>query len=65
MVEISAEGSLYLEKINKILEWSAKRPRFNTKFVEDVKDKVFEYGTITDKQREAVDRIIDSFKIKL
>ena len=53
----------YIEKCNKILKWASFKPKFSCSFVDSVLEQLKTYESITDKQKEAVDRIIKNFKI--
>jgi hypothetical protein len=53
----------YLEKIDIALEWSKKHPKFNNKFFIDVKESAIKYNNLTDKQKEAIDKIMNAWKM--
>ena len=52
----------YEEKIRMILDWAESKPNFDTSFLEDLLEKMEEKG-LTNRQEEAVDRIIKKWRI--
>lgn len=54
----------YGAKLSAILNWALdEKPDFDTKFVESVQAQLESKGSISTRQMEAVDNIIDRFKI--
>jgi len=55
----------YLEKIEKIEKWAKdkKGKLFDTNFVRNVKHYIEDNDFIGEKQKEAIDNIIEKFKI--
>ena len=52
------------DKIYGIQEWAAtEKDSFDTEFVDDLEEKLDEYGELTEAQDDALDRIICSWKI--
>lgn len=59
------EAERYLGKIDSILEWAGESHNgyFNTEFVDNVKEQVEQYGSISEGQKTAIDNIIDRWHI--
>lgn len=55
----------YSEKIDAILNWARSKPNFDTEFVESVENQLNERGDLTSAQEEALDNIIEKFRIKV
>lgn len=51
------------EKIGMVLEWAEEHPDFDPEFVESLNDQLVDRGTLTDKQEDALDNIIESWNI--
>lgn len=52
------------DKLVKIIDWADNNPKFNTGFVEALYNEYELKGQLTVKQEEALDNIIDRFKIE-
>ena len=52
------------EKIEMVLEWAYKHPKFDTSFIESLEEALSKYDYLTDAQSEALDNIIKKFRIK-
>lgn len=50
-------------KIEMILSWADERPDFDTGFVESLKAQLEDKGSLTGKQIDALNRIIEKFEI--
>lgn len=53
-----------IEKLELILDWADDNPDFDTAFVEELYDCHEHRGHLTDRQEEALDNIIEKFKIQ-
>lgn len=54
----------YGAKLSAILNWASdEKPDFDTAFIESVQAQLESKGSISTRQMEAVDNIIDRFKI--
>ena len=53
----------YIQKCEKILDWSQRKPKFNNEFVKSVLKFIEENNYISEKQIQCVDKIITKFKI--
>lgn len=52
------------DKILAILNWAEEEgDDFDNEFVLEMQDKLEEFGELTEKQEEALDRIISGFRI--
>jgi hypothetical protein len=51
------------EKIDKILEYADVHPSFDTGFIESLQEFLGEKGYLTAGQEDALDNIIDRFRI--
>ena len=57
----------YISRCKGIIEWANDKQDdidFDTMFVEDVMEKTEKYGSITDGQKGAIDKIWDKFHIE-
>ena len=52
------------DKLIKIIDWADNNPQFNADFVESLYDEYERDGQLTVIQEEALDNIIDRFKIE-
>jgi hypothetical protein len=52
------------EKIEMILAWSEDHPEFDRNFVEDMEEKLDQFGSLTERQSESLDHIIARWKIE-
>lgn len=52
------------DKLVRIIDWADNNPKFKADFVESLYDKYERDGQLTVKQEEALDNIIDRFKIE-
>ena len=52
------------EKIQMILDWADTQKSFDTTFVEELSDKLGEWGELTDGQSAALDNIIEKWHIE-
>jgi DNA polymerase III epsilon subunit-like protein len=57
------EASKWKKKLERILAWADDHPDFDTTFVESVLEKLEDYGTLTEAQQNAIDRIIDRWDV--
>lgn len=51
------------EKIKMILTWADDHPKFDRFFVEEMEEKLDQFGGLTENQTEALDHIIDKWGI--
>jgi hypothetical protein len=51
--------------VKSILAWADDHPRFDASFVEDVHEKLLKYGHLTEGQRTALERIVETWHIDL
>lgn len=51
------------EKLEMVLNWAEDHPKFDTGFVESLQDALETYGRLTEAQGNALDNIIDRFRI--
>jgi hypothetical protein len=52
------------EKIEMVLEWADnENPDFDTEFIESLQEQYEEKGWLSEKQEEALDNIINKFRI--
>ena len=51
------EDLTYEEKIERILKWAEKRPKFDTAVVEEIQEYNYSRGYMTDYQEKAIDNI--------
>jgi uncharacterized coiled-coil protein SlyX len=51
------------DKIELILEWAQYHPNFDTDYVEDLQQQLAEGQELTERQSEALDNIIERFRI--
>lgn len=51
------------ELIEEILEYASTRPKFDTDFVISVQDALSEYGSLTENQRAALEKIYNRYRI--
>ena len=58
--ELQVQNDLYNKKIQKILEYASQNPSFNTNFILSLHKQGENF---TEKQRKAVDNIIQRFKL--
>lgn len=52
------------EKIEMVLEWAEDHDSFNTDFIISLQDALGQYSELTSAQQQALDNIIDRFRIK-
>ena len=52
------------DKINMILDWAEDHPTFDTEFVENIQSQFEDSGSISDAQDQALDNIIERWKIE-
>lgn len=60
-----SEASTYIEKMEAILVWAEKKPKFSTTFIEDVLGRTKKFNSISEKQMASIDNIINKFKIEI
>lgn len=53
------------EKIEMVLEWAEDHPKFDTSFVESLREALEQYDELTPSQSHALNNIIERFRIKL
>lgn len=53
----------YDQKIAAILEWAEDNEEFDTDFIESVQQKAAKFGGLTKGQQDAIDSIIEKFRI--
>jgi hypothetical protein len=53
----------YAEKCNIILNWAERKPKFRTDFIESVLSFIENTEFITNSQMNAIDNIIEKYKI--
>lgn len=51
------------DKIDLVLEWAESNPNFDTTFIESIALYYDTHGCLTDRQIEALDNIIEKFRI--
>ena len=51
------------ERIETVLNWAADHPDFDLEFVESLKKQLEDRGSFSDKQEEALDNIIEKWRI--
>jgi hypothetical protein len=54
---------LYKEKCDDILNWATKKPKFDQRFIQSIKDYIDKNNYISEKQMNCVDNIITKFKL--
>lgn len=52
------------EKVEMILAWAEDHSEFDPKFVEEMQEKLDEYGHLTDRQSESLNKIIERFNVR-
>lgn len=52
------------EKIKLIMDWAADNDSFDSSFVEDMLNRIEKGGSLTEKQSQALDNIIDKWQIE-
>lgn len=60
----SYEANSTLNKINKVMRWAEDKPRFDTKFIESLRNAFNRYGGLTTRQETALLKILDTWKIE-
>ena len=60
----SYERNSIFAKISKILKWAKGRSDFDIKYVESLKHSCQRKGTLTENQKQALNNIINRFKIE-
>lgn len=51
------------EKINQILDWASEHPEFDSEYVERLNETFEARGTLSPRQEEALDNIIEKWHI--
>lgn len=60
---MSFEGFSSKQKLDRILQWSKKNPKFNTSFVNSLQESLQTFDSLTDSQEKAVNNILKKFRI--
>ena len=55
----------YIQKCETILQWAITRKKFDISFIENVLSFIEENDFITEKQMNAIDKIIKNFRIDI
>lgn len=58
------EANSILKKINSVLKWAKSKSNFDTNFIQSLKSSFNKYGKLSEKQDNALNNIIEKFKIK-
>ena len=60
---VANDSSYALELVERILLWAHENPRFETDFVEDIRQKIYDGWRLTDAQVGALERIIRQWRV--